>query len=153
MGKIDRCMPELRQEMRIPPQDEPPLLGLFRIGSSVLVLNRKSESRFGLSIAQWALLREVERNPALSALALAASLGLTPGTLTPSLARLSRKGYLLVAADPRDSRKKVVVITRKGRRRMHEASGPIGHWSRELAPLAEGIRQVRDGIQEVALEL
>lgn len=138
-------MPEL--------DDETPIFGLFQIGSSVNLLNKRAESRFGLSFTQWLLLRRLMHLPGASPLDLAASIGVSPGTLTPMLKRLARKRFLCVAEDPRDSRKKVVVITRQGRRRMKEASAMIGEWSRRLRPLASEIRHVRQSLEGPALAL
>lgn len=133
--------------------DELPLLGLFQIGSSVSLLNKKAEGRFGLSITQWVLLSRLVHLPGISPLELAEATRVAPGTLTPMLKRLARKRLLCVAEDPRDSRKKVVVITRQGRRRMRGASTMIEEWSNRLRPLASEIRHVRQSLEGPALEL
>ncbi len=53
--------------------------------------------------------------PATSARKLASMVRIHPSTLTQSLGRLQRKGYLFASPDARDARKKMLVATREGK--------------------------------------
>jgi DNA-binding MarR family transcriptional regulator len=61
-----------------------------------------------------------------------------------SMKRLSRKGLLILVHDPKDSRKKLVSITRKGKSALDEASGKILRWNSKMEPLADEIHKVRE---------
>ncbi len=121
-----------------------PIYSLFQIGSSLQLLNKRSERDFGLSLVQWYLLRRLVDMPACSPLALASAVGVQPSTLTQSMKRLGRKGLLILVHDPRDSRKKLVSITRQGKKALDEASGKILLWSTNIEPLTPEIHRVRE---------
>lgn len=78
-------------------------------------VNKTLESKCGLSVVQWYLLKNLLNMPAVSPLVLAKALGVTPGTLTQTLTRLDRKKLLFMCDDPNDARKKMISITRLGR--------------------------------------
>lgn len=122
---------------------DPPLYSLFHIGNSIQVLNKRSEQRFGLSLVQWYLLRRLIHMPACSPLALAAAVGVQPGTLTQTMKRLEKKRLLHLGSDPHDSRKKLVSITREGKNLLQRASLKIEEWSSELAPLRSELQQIQ----------
>lgn len=87
---------------------------LLQIGLSIHHVNKLSERRFGMSLVQWCLLKQLLDRPASSAFVLAKATGVQPSTLTQTLKRLERKGYIFITEDPRDSRKKLISITRSG---------------------------------------
>ncbi|MCI0651608.1 MAG: MarR family transcriptional regulator [Planctomycetes bacterium] len=91
------------------------LAELVRLGHALQQVNKRTESRLGLSLVQFHVLRELLDLPGSSSQILAAKAGLHPSTLTQSIRRLARKGYLFVAADPKDSRKKQLTVTRAGK--------------------------------------
>lgn len=135
-----------------PRRPEDALLGLFRISNEVSLLNKRAEARFGLSLTQWALLRELRERPGCSPLALAEALRVAPGTLTQSLKRMARKGYLHIGDDPRDTRRKVLALTRPGLRQLSAANLRVGEWSRGLEPLGPSIREVQDLLEHRATQ-
>lgn len=92
-----------------------PLVGLVRAGVQIQNLNQALERRHGLSLVQWCVLTRLIDMPATSARKLASAVGIHPSTLTASLGRLQRKGYLFSGRDPRDGRKKVLGATRAGK--------------------------------------
>ncbi|MGK5088249.1 MarR family transcriptional regulator [Bdellovibrionota bacterium FG-2] len=78
-------------------------------------LNKAAEKQFGLSLVQYHLLVMLRDLPGCSPQELAEAVGMHPSTLTQSLKRLKRKEAAFIAIDPRDSRKKILSLTRKGR--------------------------------------
>jgi DNA-binding MarR family transcriptional regulator len=121
---------------------QPPLYELFHIGNSIHLLNKRSEKLLGLSLVQWYLLKRLIDMPGCSPLALAAAVGVSPGTLTQTMRRLERKGFLFLAEDPKDSRKKLVAITRAGKRVLEGASEEIQAWAKDIAPFGREIARV-----------
>lgn len=97
------------------PEFEDSMARLLSVNLSFLAINKALEASVGLSIVQWSLLQALIRMPAVSPLALAKTLNVTPGTLSATLSRLLRKKYVFACVDPRDSRKKMISITREGK--------------------------------------
>jgi DNA-binding MarR family transcriptional regulator len=128
-------------------EEYPPLYALFHIGNSIHLLNRRSERQLGLSLVQWHLLNRLIDMPGCSPLALAAAVGVSAGTLTQTMRRLERKGLLFLAEDPKDSRKKLVAITREGKRALESASAEIQEWAKEIAPFHREISRIRSCLQ------
>lgn len=91
------------------------LFRLLDLGLELQKINKILEVKYGLSIVQWSLLKNLLEMPAASPLALARSLKITPGTITQTLGRLSKKKFLFICEDPQDARKKMVSLTREGR--------------------------------------
>ncbi len=85
--------------------------------------NKAAEKNFGLSLVQYHLLVTLRDLPGCSPQELARAAGMHPSTLTQSLKRLKRKEALYIATDPRDSRKKILSLTRKGRGLMETLEG------------------------------
>ncbi len=77
-------------------------------------LNKSSEMSLGLSLVQYHLLVTLKDLPGCSPQKLAAAIGVHPSSLTQSLKRLHKKRVLFVGPDPKDSRKKILSITREG---------------------------------------
>lgn len=92
-----------------------PLKSVFHVSLLLHNLNKEAERRTGLSIVQWSILKHLIEMPATSAQELSEAVRLHPSTLTQSLKRLIRKELIFVSEDPRDSRKKIISLTRKGK--------------------------------------
>ena len=88
---------------------------LMELSLTLHQINKTLESKCGLSVVQWSLLKTLLNMPAVSPLVLAKALGVTPGTLTQTLTRLDRKKFLFMCDDPNDARKKMISITRLGK--------------------------------------
>ena len=88
---------------------------LISIARTIQELNFRFEKKYELSLAQWLLLAHLIDLPGCSALDLAEALEVNPSSLTPALKRLKRKGYISIANDPSDSRRKNLFLTREGR--------------------------------------
>lgn len=91
------------------------LFSAFQLSLNFQRVNKDTERRVGVSLIQWCILKRLLELPATSAHALAEAVGVHPSSLTQSLKRLSRKRLVFVGADPRDSRKKIISITREGK--------------------------------------
>jgi len=98
-----------------------PLKSIFHVSLLLHNLNKEAERRTGLSIVQWSILKHVLEMPGTSAQELSDAVKLHPSTLSQSLKRLIRKELILVLADPRDSRKKIISLTRKGKDALDQA--------------------------------
>ncbi len=105
------------------------LYTLFQIGNSIHQMNKQTERSFGLSLVQWCVLSRLIDMPAAPAASLAKEVGVHPSTLTQTLRRLVRKKCIFITNDPKDSRKKMISITRVGRDLFNKASVQINTWS------------------------
>ena len=126
------------------------LHSIFHIGVSIHHLNKKTEKQIGLSIAQWCLLRQLVDMPGVSAFSLAKAAGIHPSTLTQTLKRLERKGFLFITEDPKDSRKKLISLTRPGRNAMESAGDRMKKWSAELSDMGGELQRVLSRLQTQA---
>ncbi len=88
-------------------------------------LNKDAEAGFGLSLVQYHLLVALRDMPGCSPQQLADTLGMHPSTLTQSFKRLQRKEAIFVADDPRDARKKILSVTRRGQELLVRAASGI----------------------------
>jgi DNA-binding MarR family transcriptional regulator len=88
-------------------------------------LNKAVEAALGLSLVQYHLLFNLRDMPGSSPQSLARIVGMHPSTLTQSLKRLSKKQFLFVGEDPRDSRKKMVTLTLLGKSAVDRFEGGI----------------------------
>lgn len=129
-------------------KQEQSLFSLFHIGLSIHALNRRSEKGSGLSLVQWCLLKCLIDMPAASAHALAKTVGVHPSTLTQTLKRLERKNYIFIAEDPKDSRKKLISITRLGKDTLDQTTDKMWSWSQDLIELQGELYRVRSFLQK-----
>jgi DNA-binding MarR family transcriptional regulator len=120
------------------------LLALLSLSLNIQGINKALEAKYGLSIVQWALLRHLLEMPAVSPLVLARTLQVTPGTLSQTLTRLSRKGYVFVCGDPRDARRKMISITRRGRDALEDFQDVYASAFSEISHLAGELRLLND---------
>lgn len=123
------------------------LFSLFHIGISIQQMNKKSERRSGLSLVQWCMLRHLIDMPAASAHSLSNAVGVHPSTLTQTLKRLGRKKYVFIAEDPKDSRKKIISITRAGKDALDKTSQQLKDWADDLSKLQAELSRVRSTLQ------
>ncbi len=98
---------------------------LVRMSLAFHSLNKGAEARLGLSLVQYHLLATLRDMPGCSPQNLAGTVGMHPSTLTQSLKRLQRKGAIFVAEDPKDSRKKILTMTRVGCELLGRFSGGV----------------------------
>ncbi|MDE1170743.1 MAG: MarR family transcriptional regulator [Verrucomicrobium sp.] len=122
---------------------------LAEIAQAIQRLNKACDQRHGLSITQWLVLRALVDRPAASPFVLAAALDIHPSTLTPMLARLEGKGFVFVAEDPRNLRRKMISITREGRRALGAASDGISALLRANAAQSRRLHAVRDWLNAI----
>ena len=127
---------------------EQDLISFFHVGISLHNFNKKAEREFGISLVQWRLLKQLIDMPAVSAFNLAKAVGVHPSTLTQTLRRLEIKKYIFIAEDPKDSRKKVISLTRQGKNILDRVEIQIGEWKVNLLPVREDLLRVRTLLDE-----
>lgn len=88
---------------------------LFNLSLSLHHLNKDMERKFKVSLVQLFVLLRLRSLPASNAHALSMAIGIQPSTLSQTIQRLERKEYIFVTYDPRDSRKKLISLTRRGK--------------------------------------
>jgi len=127
-----------------------PLKSVFHMSLLLHNLNKEAERRTGLSIVQWSILKHVLEMPGTSAQELSEAVKLHPSTLSQSLKRLIRKELILVMEDPRDSRKKIISLTRNGKealdhaeKQMQEIASSLARAEKELYFLEECLSSLR----------
>jgi len=87
--------------------------------------SKRMEARLGVTGPQRLVIRVVARFPTIPAGQLAEVLHVHPSTLTGILKRLERQGLLSRRVDPRDRRRVLLGLTRKGRRLDIESEGTV----------------------------
>lgn len=103
------------------------LTQMFEVGLAINHFNKLCQREVGLSLVQWCLLQKLVDAPGLTARAFAKTVGIQPGSLTPSLKRLEKKKYLFIEIDSYDVRKKNIFITRKGRNILVQTTNEISN--------------------------
>lgn len=104
------------------PSDLPDHLGywLRYVSNHVsLAFARKVETH-GVTVAEWALMRQLFGKGPLAPSRLAESMGMTRGAITKLADRLIAKSLLVRAADPEDGRAQTVALTVKARKLVPE---------------------------------
>ena len=109
-----------------------PLQSVFHVSLLLHNLNKEAERRTGLSIVQWSILKHLIEMPATSAQELSDAARLHPSTLTQALKRLLRKELIFVSEDPRDSRKKIISLTRKGKNSLDRSAHEMEQMAADL---------------------
>lgn len=122
------------------------IYSLFKMGIAIQNFNKRSERKLGLSVVQWCLLRQLIDMPASSAFSLATALGIHPSTLTQTLKRLEQKGFVYTSLDPKDSRKKLISITRSGKEKLDETSCQISDLPMEFSKIDVFMNELATGL-------
>lgn len=120
---------------------------LLDVWGSIQRFNKESEKRFGLSLVQWCLLRRLIDMPFASAQSLAAEVGVHPSTMTQTIKRLEKKRFVFVGEDPKDSRKKMISITRLGKETLETASKHMRSGMAGWSSFGEDIHQLGEAFQ------
>lgn len=117
---------------------------LMDLSLSLHHINKTLEAQCGLSVVQWSLLKTLLDMPAISPLMLSKALGVTPGTLSQTLARLEKKKYLFMCSDPTDARKKMISITRLGRDVLTSIDQKYEQLFLEIESIKDNVETVHD---------
>jgi DNA-binding MarR family transcriptional regulator len=114
--------------------------------------SKRMEKAIGVTGSQRLVLRIVGRFPGISAGDLAQLLHVHPSTLTGILARLERQGSIRRRPDPRDKRRSLLGLTRRGRRFDVAAEGTIeAAVSRTLASISPAkVQAAREVLLSIA---
>jgi MarR family transcriptional regulator, organic hydroperoxide resistance regulator len=89
--------------------------GLWQLNHALERHSSKMEDELDVSAQQHWIIRCVGKYPGVTAGQLASQLHLDPGTVSAALGRLERKAMLERRRDPRDRRRVVLGLTRRGR--------------------------------------
>jgi len=113
------------------------------------------ESRLGVTGPQRLVLKVVARFPGISAKEVANLLRLHPSTVTGILQRLTRKGFLLRASDPVDTRRIRLRVQPAARRFTRQSRGTVeAAVERALKRMpAESVAAARDVLSAIASSL
>lgn len=130
-----------------------PLFSLFDLGVSIHNLNLQSEKRLGISLGQWCFLKKLIDMPATSAHAFANAVGVHPSTLTQALKRLHARNYVFITEDPKDSRKKLISITREGKDALERADKILETHSKGLNAIGSELSKIRGHLKNHLAEL
>ena len=98
-----------------PELDRDEIDSLFQLALVLHRLNREVEQKFKLSLVQLFVLLRLRRLPVACAHTLASAVGIHPSTLSQTLRRLTKKEFVFVTEDPRDSRRKLIALTKRGK--------------------------------------
>jgi len=128
------------------------LISLFQIGIAIHQLNRRSEKYMGLSLVQWCLLKHLIDMPAVPAHSLAKVVGVHPSTLTQTLKRLEKKKYIFIIGDPKDTRKKLISITRLGKEILDSTSEKMTSWSKGFSDISDELVSIQSCLQEQVIK-
>lgn len=88
-------------------------------------LNKRVESKLGLSLVQYQCLSRVQTQPGISSQSLARELGIHPSSLTQTIKRLNKRGLIYVGEHPHDSRKNMLSLTQGGHDAIHRFESRI----------------------------
>jgi DNA-binding MarR family transcriptional regulator len=105
---------------------------LFHLTLKLHHLNKDVGRKFKLSLVQLFVLQRLRHLPAVSLQALSVAIGVKASTLTQTIRRLVRKDYVFVAQDPKDSRKKILSLTRSGKEAIDAMDGKLNCVFRSL---------------------
>jgi DNA-binding MarR family transcriptional regulator len=121
-----------------------PLQIAFRLGIEIERMGQRMEEKTGISLAQWSVLIRLKDLPAITAQELASAVGVHPSTLTQALKRLERKKFVFVGKDPKDSRKKILSLTRLGAERLDEVMTLLQPWREDMRPMVPNMEKIAD---------
>ncbi len=111
-----------------------PMRALVQVGLAIHNLNKAAEQRLGLSLVQCHVLSALIELPGCSQLELAQATGVHPSTLTQTLKILERKKLVFIDEHPKDSRKKILIATRRGKEAQTAFAEGIGLVLSQLSP-------------------
>jgi len=121
-----------------------PLKSVFHLSLLLHNLNKEAERRTGLSIVKWSILKHLIEMPAVSAQELSEVVRLHPSTLTQTLKRLVRKDLVFVSEDPKDSRKKIISITRQGKDALEQSDVQMKQITLDIARIESELYVIED---------
>lgn len=111
----------------------------FAFFTEIGILAQLSQTQFerlmpaGMTLAQFTVLNHCVRvSDGKAPATLARAFQVTRGTMTSTLQRLEQKGLVIIHADPKDGRSKVVRITEEGRVMREACIAATRPWAEEL---------------------
>ena len=122
---------------------------------------RAGSTRWNLSSHDASVLAHLDVSRGVSPRALGSHLGVVPSTLSATIARLRRLGYISSPADPADKRKRQIFLTARGAEAMAGTSVLEGGRVRQMlerlspserGPALEGLRLLARAAREISEE-
>jgi DNA-binding MarR family transcriptional regulator len=120
------------------------LMHLFQLGLSIHHLSQTTERKFGLSLGQWCFLRHLIDLPGTTANALALAVGVHSSTLTQTMKKMEEKGYVSIAEDPKDSRKRLISITRRGKEALEDSDRAWSTYGEQISGMEGDVSKLAD---------
>lgn len=117
---------------------------LMEVGQQIQRINKDCERRYGMSVVQLVVMQFLVDRPATSAHALASAVGVHPSTLTQTLRRLCRKQFVFVGDDPRDLRRKMISVTKKGMEALEKSGAQMAADLSYVQAVEHELKIVRD---------
>ena len=105
---------------------EEALINLRRVTRAIDLHSRQLTRNYGLTVPQLMVLKEIANRTEPSLGDVAQGIGLSKPTVTSILDRLERDGSIQRARSPRDRRRLILTLTRKGRELL-QAAPPLLH--------------------------
>lgn len=128
---------------------------LWSLDHALSVRQREISDRFGVTGSQRLVVRIVGQSPGISAGEVSRVLHVHPSTLTPTLQALLAGGLLRRAADPRDRRRAVLWLTKRGERLDAESAALVDRAVRRALARHDGseVFSARRVLHAVAAEV
>lgn len=111
-------------------------------------LNKYIEQKLNISLVQYHFLSILKEMPTSSPNKVARAAGMHPSTLTQTLKRLSKRGLIYIDEHPKDSRKKILILSKKGKTALDlfdneienslNMSGKLMRWIQTFPQLSTG---------------
>jgi DNA-binding MarR family transcriptional regulator len=121
-----------------------PLQIAFKLSMEIERLGQRMQEKCGISLAQWSVLIRLKDLPAVTAQELATAVGVHPSTLTQALKRLEKKKFISIAKDPKDSRKKILSLTRQGADRLEEVREVLQPWRDTMSAMVPAMENLSE---------
>jgi DNA-binding MarR family transcriptional regulator len=134
------------------------VLEVFRINGLALEAGDALTEPLGLSSARWQVLGVVDHEPAPVA-NVARIMGLARQSVQQTADALERDGFIEYTENPHHRRAKLITMTPRGREALRKVEAHQAAWANQLAAkldaktlraVAEGLRQVRQCLEEAA---
>jgi MarR family transcriptional regulator, lower aerobic nicotinate degradation pathway regulator len=128
----------MRKQAAVPQLTADPGFLLSRVGAAVRAGFHEVLAGWGIRPQQYLILLVLDTSGGVSQQELCAAAGIDSGNMVELLDALEKLDYASRAPDPRDRRRHVVTITRRGRSALAEVRQAVGEYNKGLlTPLTE----------------
>ena len=116
-------------------------------------LTERELSPFGITIAEYTLLRILQNTPHITASQARTRLATTAPSLAQLVKSLSRKGMIRRSADRVDTRRQPIDLTAKGKKTIEKARSAIQQTLRKLVVSPATVRTLTDALSDLLTSL